>query len=71
MTLTYDEFGNPINPNYQYTYDQTGHGPIKRARRTRRTARKSLMSTSKTKNRPAHFRLGFQFSISYRTFVPN
>ena len=24
MTLTYDEFGNPINPNYQYTYDQTG-----------------------------------------------
>ena len=24
MTLTYDEFGNPINPNYQYIYDQTG-----------------------------------------------
>ena len=24
MTLTYDEFGNPINPNYQYTYDKTG-----------------------------------------------
>lgn len=24
MTLIYDEFGNPINPNYQYTYDQTG-----------------------------------------------
>ena len=24
MTLTYDEFGNPINPNYQYTYDQAG-----------------------------------------------
>ena len=24
MTLTYDEFGNLINPNYQYTYDQTG-----------------------------------------------
>ena len=24
MTLTYDEFGNPINPNHQYTYDQTG-----------------------------------------------
>ena len=24
MTLSYDEFGNPINPNYQYTYDQTG-----------------------------------------------
>lgn len=24
MTLTHDEFGNPINPNYQYTYDQTG-----------------------------------------------
>ena len=24
MTLTYDEFGNPINPNYQYTFDQTG-----------------------------------------------
>lgn len=24
MTLVYDEFGNLINPNYQYTYDQTG-----------------------------------------------
>lgn len=24
LSITYDEFGNPINPNYQYTYDQTG-----------------------------------------------
>ena len=24
LTIVYDELGNQINPNYQYTYDQTG-----------------------------------------------
>ena len=45
-TLTYDEFGNLINPNYQYIYDQTGawtHKPSK----TNPTEREQITYTYK------------------------